>query len=167
MNRMQKNDLVEKLRSHLDQASLMLVVNLSGLNVNDTTNLRTKMRANGAYLKVLKNTLALRAVKEQPYEGISDWFKGEASIAYSQDPVIAAKILCEFSEKENDKVQVLGGYLDGKLLQKSDLISLSKLPSKDELRAKLLATISAPAQKIAMVIKEPLASLARVVSAKQ
>lgn len=165
MNRSKKEDLVQELRSNLDDASLMVIITASGLSVGEMTDLRFKMREQQAHFKVVKNTLAKIAVKDQPYCAIGNLFKGEASIAYSKDPIAAAKVLSEFI-KTNEKVKILGGYLDGKTLISQEIDALSKLPSKDELRAKILATIMAPAQYIARIIKEPSASLVRVIKAK-
>jgi large subunit ribosomal protein L10 len=140
------------------------VTSQSGLTVTEVTDLRDRMRSSGASYKVLKNTLARIAVKDTQCMGITDLLIGPTALAFSQDPVAAARVVVEFSEK-NEKIKVLGGCLGDKVLNANEVKALAKLPSLDELRAKLLGVIVAPATQIARIVQEPAAQLARVISA--
>lgn len=165
MNRTEKEDSVVHLRSHLQDSKLVVVTRPEGLTVAETTKLRFQMKEGEANFKVVKNTLARLAVQNTEMTGLEDWFKGATAIAYSKDPLAAAKVSVQFSEK-NDKLKIMGGFMDGKILNALEVKALAKLPSKDELRAKLIALINAPATKLVTLLKEPAAQIARVVSAK-
>lgn len=165
MDRTQKEALVADIRGRLESAAVVVVARQSGLTVEEVTQLRRDMRAANAEFKVLKNTLAQIAVKGTKLEGLTEMLSGPTALAYSSDPVAAAKTLVGFANK-NDKVQVVGGTLDGKVLKAADVKALATLPSLDELRSKIIAVISAPATKLAVLLKEPASRVARVVSAK-
>ncbi len=165
MDRSQKTELVSSMREALQKAKVVVVTQQLGLSVAEATTLRRQMRDSQAHFKVLKNTLAQLVVKDTPLEGISSLFKGPTAIAFSQDPVGAAKAAAKFAEK-NDKLVIIGGYMDGQILSPAAVKSLATLPSLDELRSMLIALVSAPATKLAILTKEPAARLARVLSAK-
>ena len=165
MNRTQKEELVGELKAKMADASLVVVTRQVGLTVAEVTELRCQMRSAGADFKVYKNTLAEIAVKETDASGLVEYLNGPTALAFSQDPLTAAKVAVKYA-KGNEKLEVLGGYMDGKVLSASDVKALSALPSLDELRAKLVGLISAPATKIAMVLKEPAARVARVLNAR-
>lgn len=165
MDRTQKEALVADIRARLESALVVVVARQSGLTVDEVTRLRRDMRAANAEFKVLKNTLAQIAVKGTKLEGLAEMLSGPTALAYSADPVAAAKALVNFANK-NDKIQVVGGALDGKVLKTADVKALATLPSLDELRSKIIAIISAPATKLATLLQEPGARVARVISAK-
>ena len=123
------------------------------------------MRAASAEFKVLKNTLAQIAVKETKLDGLTGMLVGPTVLAYSVDPIAAAKVLVTFANK-NDKIQFVGACLDGKVLNAAEVKALATLPSLVELRGMLIAVINAPATKLAILLKEPAARIARVISAK-
>lgn len=164
MDRSEKQNVVSSMRTNLQAAGLVVVTSQSGLTVKQVTDLRNKMRASGASYKVIKNTLARLAVKDTPYEGITNLLNGPTALAYSEDPVIAAKVVVEFSNS-NEKLKVLGGSLGDKVLDVNGVKALAKLPSLDELRGRLVGVIAAPATKIAQVLQAPAGQLARVFSA--
>jgi large subunit ribosomal protein L10 len=165
MNRTEKHDLVSQMRDVLQGASLVLVTQQSGLTVAEVTNLRRSMRENQAEFKVLKNTLAQIAVKDTALDGLTPLLKGPTALAYSADPIAAAKVIVKFANT-NDKLKVVGGYLNGQLLSEASVKALATLPSLDELRGTLIGLIQAPATKLARLAKEPGACVARVLSAK-
>lgn len=165
MNRTQKEESVAQLRSHLQASKLVVITRPEGLTVSETTDLRFQMKSCAADFKVIKNTLARLAVQDTEMQDLGDWFKGATALAYSDDPIAAAKISVQFSEK-NEKLKIIGGFMDGKVLSAADVKALAKLPSKDELRAKLIALINAPATKLVTLFKEPAAQMARILSAK-
>lgn len=164
MNREDKKDLVDTLRAELSDQSLLVVAQQNGLTVSQTQALRRKMREVGAKYKVAKNTLIRLAIADTAYDSIKDYLKGPTAIAYSKDPVAAAKAAVEFS-KTNDKLQVICGVLGDKFIDANGLKTLASLPSLDELRSKVIGVIQAPATKVAGVIAAPAAQLARVISA--
>ncbi len=165
MNRTEKHDVVSQMRDVLQNASLVLVTQQSGLTVDEVTGLRRSMRENQAEFKVLKNTLAQIAVKDTKLDGLTPMLKGPTALAYSADPIAAAKVVVKFANT-NDKLKVIGGFLDGQILSEASVKALATLPSLDELRAKLVGLLQAPATKIARLAKEPGASVARVIAAK-
>ena len=165
MNRTEKEESVVQLRSHLQASKLVVVTRPEGLTVAETTQLRFQMKEGDANFKVVKNTLARLAVEKTDMTDLGEWFKGATAVAYSDDPLAAAKVSVHFSEK-NDKLKIIGGFMDGKILSAVDVKALAKLPSKDELRAKLIALLNAPATKLVRLLKEPAAQIARVITAK-
>ncbi len=165
MNRNEKAELIETLQSTLSEAAAVVVTHQTGLTVAESSDLRGRMREAGAGFKVTKNRLTKIALQGTKYEDISDLFTGPTAMGTSADPVSAAKVLVNFA-KENDKLTVIGGSLDGKVLDKAGVEALAKLPSLDELRAKLVGLLNAPATQVARVTQAPAAKLARVIQAR-
>ena len=165
MDRMQKEALVADMRQRLESSTLVVVARQSGLTVDEVTKLRRDMRTEKAEFKVLKNTLAQIAVKGTKLEGLTGMLTGPTALAYSVDPIAAAKALVTFSNK-NDKIKVVGACLDGKVLNEAEVKALATLPSLEELRSKLIAVSSAPATQLAILLKDPAARVARVLAAK-
>jgi len=165
VDRSEKEKLVASLHKTLKSASLVVVTQQSGLTVAEASDLRRKMRAAGAGFKVAKNRLTRRALEGTSFRHLDSLFKGPTAIAYSADPVAAAKVVVEFSSK-NEKLKVIGGGLGEKPLDQNAVKALATLPSLPELRAKLLGTIAAPATRLATVIRAPASQLARVIDAK-
>lgn len=163
MNRSEKREAVTHLSDSLKNSSLVVVTQPKGLTVEESSALRSRMREGQASFHVVKNSLARIAAKEQGFEEISSSFKGPVALAFSKDPVSAAKVAVSYAE-ENPKLTVLSGLLDGKFLDATSIKALAKLPSLEELRAKILGVIMAPASKLARTIKEPSAQVVRVVS---
>ncbi len=164
MDRAQKEKLVASLNQDLKEAALVVVTQQAGLTVAEMTDLRRQMRAAGARFKVSKNRLTRRALDGTPFVQLSDLFKGPTAIAYSRDPVAAAKVAVEYANR-NEKLTIVGGSLGERKLGVADIKALATLPSLPEMRAKLLGTIAAPATRLATVIRAPAAQLARVLHA--
>lgn len=165
MDRAAKSELVSTLHEVFKDTGVVVVAHYAGMTVAQMTDYRQKVKAAGGKVKVAKNRLAKLALKDTPYSGISDLFKGPTVLAYSKDPIAAAKIAVTFA-KGNDKLVILGGAMGSTVLDAGGIKALADLPSLDELRAKLIGLLNAPATKIARTIKEPGAKLARVVQAK-
>lgn len=163
MNRTQKQELIANWRDQWQQAGLVVLVNQVGLTVSEMTDLRRKMRAENASFRIVKNTLAKIAITGTALEGLSPSFTGPVGVAFSQDPIAAAKVVEKFASS-NNKVKILGGFMDGQVLTQDNVKALAKLPSLDEQRSMLIGIISAPATKIARLLKEPGAQIARVLS---
>jgi len=164
LDRSEKEQLVSSLRQGFLESKLIIVAHQTGLTVDEVSGLRRQMREAGAQFKVAKNTLARLAVAGTQNEGINDLLSGPTALAYSKDPVAAAKISIKFANS-NDRFKVIGGILDGKVLSEKDVETLSKLPSLDELRARIVGIISTPATRIAGILQAPAGQLARVFSA--
>jgi large subunit ribosomal protein L10 len=141
-----------------------VVAQYAGLTVADMTSLRGKMRAAGGGVKVAKNRLVKRALQGTDAVHIADLFKGPTVIAYSNDPVAAAKVSVDFA-KTNEKLVILGGAMGKTNLNPDGVKALASLPSLDELRGKLVGMIATPATRIAQIVAAPAAQVARVVGA--
>lgn len=164
MDRSQKADSVAQLNAVFQEAGVVVVTRNLGMSVAQSTDLRSKMREAGASYKVAKNRLATLATKDTDYAGIADYLSGPTALAYSTDPVAAAKVAVDFA-KTTDKIEIVGGSMGGQLLDEAGVRALASMPSLDELRAKLVGLVNAPATKIAQVVNAPAAKLARVFGA--
>jgi len=164
MDRSQKADSVAYLNGVFSEAGAVVITRNLGLTVAQTTVLRTKMREAGATYKVAKNSLAKLAIQGTDYEGLGDFFTGPTAVSASADPVAAAKAIVEFA-KTTDKIEILGGGMGTHVLNVDGVKALATMPSLDELRAKLIGLIQAPATKIAQLTTAPAAKLARVFGA--
>jgi large subunit ribosomal protein L10 len=165
VNREQKKELIGSLNALLSQQTLLAVTVNKGLTVAEVQELRKRIRAAGAGFKVAKNRLARLALAGTKFEGLSDMLKGPTGIAFSKDPVAAAKVCAKFA-KDNDKLVIVGGSLDGQKMDAAQVQALATLPSLDELRGKIVGLLQAPATKIAGVLAAPAGQLARVLSAR-
>ena len=164
MDRSQKAESVASLNAVFSQAGVVVVTRNLGLTVAQSTELRTKIREAGATYKVAKNRLAKLAIQDTDYVGIGDFLTGPTALASSEDPVAAAKAVVEFA-KANDKIEIVGGSMGSQVLTPEGVKALASMPSLDELRAKLIGLVQAPATKIAQLSTAPAAKLARVFGA--
>jgi large subunit ribosomal protein L10 len=165
VNRQEKAELIETLQTTLNASSTVVVAHQVGMTVAESSDLRGKMREAGAGFKVTKNRIAKLALKGTRYEELEGMFTGPTAIGTSEDPVAAAKALVDFA-KGNDKLTIIGGSMDGKILDKAGVEALAKMPSLDELRGTLVGIIQAPAAKIARVTQAPAGKVARVIQAR-
>jgi large subunit ribosomal protein L10 len=159
-----KRELVGTLNTVFNETSVVVVAHYAGLTVADMQKLRAQMKQAGASVKVAKNRLAKIALEGTDVASIGNLLKGPTLLAYSSDPVAAAKVAVDFS-KTNDKLVILGGAMGKTALNTDGVKALATMPSLDELRAKLVGLIQAPATKIAQLSTAPAAKLARVFGA--
>ena len=164
MDRSQKAESVASLNAVFNEVGVVVITRNLGMSVAQSTVLRTKVREAGASYKVAKNRLAKLAAKDTAYEGIADLLTGPTAIATSVDPVAAAKAIVDFA-KTNDKIEIVGGSLGTVVLNAEGVKALATMPSLDEMRAKLIGLVQAPATKIAQLSTAPAAKLARVFQA--
>ncbi|HZG33842.1 50S ribosomal protein L10 [Sphingopyxis sp. YF1] len=164
MDRAEKAEAVSSLNATLSNAASVVVVRNLGLTVAQSTVLRQQMRDAGASFKVAKNRLAKIALEGTSYTGLGDLLTGPTAIASSTDPVAAAKVAVEFA-KTNDKLEIVGGGMGDTLLDVDGVKALASLPSLDELRAKIVGLVQAPATKLAQIAAAPAGQLARVFGA--
>ena len=164
MDRSQKADSVAQLSDVFNEAGVVVITRNLGMSVAQSTELRTKMRDAGASYKVAKNRLAKLALKDTDYTGLEEYLNGPTAIAYSTDPVAAARAAVDFA-KTTDKIEIVGGSMGAQKLDEAGVRALASMPSLDELRAKLVGLVNAPATKVAQVVNAPAAKLARVFGA--
>ena len=164
MDRTEKREFVASLAAVFAETSLVVVTRNNGLTVAEVTDLRRRMRANGVTFKVAKNRLANLALEGTRFDGIGPMLTGPTALAWSTDPVAAAKTAVEFA-KTNEKFVVIGGALGTQTLNADGIKALAELPSLDALRAGLLGMINTPATRIAGVLQAPAGQLARVFGA--
>ena len=164
MDRAQKTEAVAELNRTFNEVGVVVVTRNLGLTVAQSTELRIKMREAGATYKVSKNKLAKIALKDTDYAGLSDLLTGPVGLATSSDPVAAAKVVSDFA-KTNDKLEIVGGGMGATVLDVAGVNALASLPSLDELRAKIVGLVQAPATKLAQLTNAPASKLARVFAA--
>ena len=164
MDRSQKAESVASLNAVFNEVGVVVITRNLGMSVAQSTALRTKMREAGATFKVAKNRLAKLAIKDTDYAGIDEMLTGPTAIASSVDPIAAAKAVVDFA-KTTDKIEIVGGSMGAQVLNAEGIKALASMPSLDELRAKLVGLVQAPATKIAQLSTAPAAKLARVFGA--
>ena len=152
MKREEKQKLISALNAVFNAAALVVVTVNKGLTMAETTELRNAVRQDGASYKVTKNRLTKLALAGTPCESIQDLMTGATAIAYSSDNISAARAVVKMA-KNNDKLEVVGGVMDGKKIDVKTIQALAALPSLDELRGKLVGLLVAPAGAIARVAK--------------
>ena len=152
MNREEKTELLNTLHEVFSNAESVVITEYLGLTVAEADELRNKVRDAGASFRVTKNRIARLAVKDTKFKGLADLFKGPVAMAYANDPIAACKACVEFA-KNNEKLVIVGGALSDKALTLDEIKELAAIPSMDELRAKLVGLLQAPAAKLARVTK--------------
>lgn len=160
----QKQAMVSEVATKLQGAQSLIVAEYRGLNVERVTQLRSKARKSGVWLRVLKNTLARRAIKGTPFEKLSEQMVGPLMYGISQDPVAGAKVLSEFA-KENELFVIKAGAMPNAMMSAQDIKALAQLPSREELLAKLLGTMQAPVTKLVRTMNEVPSKFVRTLAA--
>jgi len=160
----QKQAMVSEVAAKLAGAQAVIVAEYRGLDVARVTQLRSRARKSGLYLRVLKNTLARRAVKGTPFEKLTDQMSGPLMYGIAQDPVAGAKVLSEFA-KENELFVIRGGAMPNAVMSAKDVKALALLPSRKELLAKLLGTMQAPVVKLVRTMNEVPGKFVRTLAA--
>lgn len=153
LNLEEKKAAVAEISAQVAESQAIVVAEYRGLEVGDMTALRAKARASGVYLRVLKNTLARRAVSETAFAGLADHMVGPLAYGMSSDPVAVAKVMNEFA-KSNDKFVVKAGAMANVMMSTKDIATLANLPSRDALLAKLLGTMQAPIAQFVRTLNE-------------
>ena len=153
LNRSEKAVVIEEVAARVATAKSIVLAQYRGLEVQHITGLRSQARKSGVYLRVLKNSLARRAVADSPFKGLADQMVGPLIYGISDDPVAAAKVLSEFA-RSNDKLVVMGGSLPDSVIDAAGVKALATMPSRDELIAKLMGTMQAPIAKFVQTLNE-------------
>ena len=160
----QKQATVSEVQTRLAGAQAVIVAEYRGLNVERVTQLRSKARKSGVYLRVLKNTLARRAIKGTPFEKLSEQMVGPLMYGISQDPVAGAKVLSEFA-KENEQFVIKAGAMPNAVMSVQEIKALAQLPSREQLLATLLGTLQAPMAKLVRTLNEVPGKFVRTLAA--
>lgn len=169
MERTVKIEAIADLKARFDKMTSAVFVDFTGMTVAEVHKLRNAFRQKGVEYKVVKNTLVKRALGDQPYaDTLSSSLKGVTAVAWSfEEPSAAARVIKDYA-KENEKLKIKAGLLDGRVLDSKAVENqLATLPSKDEARAMLLATLMAPAQQLVMLINTPASNFVRLMNAKK
>lgn len=164
MDRVRKEQVVADLKASFENVGALVVVHNQGLSASDMVELRQQIREAGGSFQVVKNTLLKLATVGTDYEALEDLFTGPTAVAYSEDPVAAAKVVSDFAD-ENEKLVIRGGALGAEIMDVSRVKALAKLPSLDELRAKILGMLNTPATRLACLAQAPGGQVARVINA--
>ena len=159
-----KKEVVAEVSARLAKAQSIVLAEYRGLPVEEITRLRAKARASGVYLRVLKNTLARRAVQGTPFEKLADQMVGPLAYGISNDPVAAAKVLHAYA-KANEKLVIRGGAMPNQVLSAKEVGSLATMPSREELFAKLLGTMQAPIARFVQTLNQVPGTFVRTLAA--
>ena len=164
LNLEEKKEVVAEVSARVAKAQAIVIAEYRGLPVGNVTQLRARARASGVYLRVLKNSLARRAVQGTPFEKLAQHMVGPLAYGISEDPVAAAKVLHGYS-KENDKLVIKGGAMPGQLMTAKEVGALATLPSREELLAKLMGTLQAPVAKLVQTLNQVPGKFVRTLAA--
>jgi len=159
-----KKEVVAEVSARLADAQTVVLAEFRGLKVEAITVLRARARKDGVYLRVLKNTLARRAVQGTPFEKLSDQMVGPLAYGISKDPVAAAKVLHAYA-RENDKLVIKGGAMPNYLMSAKEVGNLATMPSREQLLATLLGTMQAPVAKFVQTLNEVPSKFVRTLAA--
>ena len=165
LNLEQKQAVVAEVSEQVSRAQAIVLAEYRGLPAGNMTELRKRARTSGVYLRVLKNTLARRAVAETPFAGLTDQMVGPLFYGISSDPVAVAKVLHEFSRENVDKFTIKGGAMPNAVMNPQQVAELAKMPSREQLLATLMGTMQAPVAKLARTMNEVPAKFARTLAA--
>ncbi len=166
MDRNQKEASVEELEGIFSNAGSVVMAHYTGMTVAEMTELRAKLREQGGTFKVVRNRLAKIALQGKPGEGAADLFTGPVAIAYSEDFVAAPKVLVDYA-KSNDKLVILGGFMDEEVFDSQGIDALSKMPTREELLATIAARLTGQASQVAQRVMAPGQNLAGAIAVIQ
>lgn len=152
MNRDDKTQLLSELNKLFSDSEIVVVSHYKGLTVKEVSDLRDNIRKAGAGFRVTKNRITRLALKDTKFENLADMFKGPTAIAFANDPISACKACVEFA-KTNEKLVIIGGAMGTGVLSLAEINKLATIPSMDELRAKIIGLLQAPAAQLARVTK--------------
>ena len=169
MNKEKKQDYIKEMTTQLDSSEAVIVTHYQGLTMNQLDDLRERMREHGIQFKITKNRITKIAIKETPVKDLEKYFTGPTAAAISSDPITTAKILTKFAKSHN-KLKIVAGFMDGKVLDQKEVAIIATLPSLEEARAKIVGILATPAQKLVSILLAPgskIANLARAKSLKK
>ncbi|GHT98862.1 50S ribosomal protein L10 [Alphaproteobacteria bacterium] len=165
MEKGKKPEVIARIKKSFCESEAIFVVNQNKMTVSGTEQLRKQLREVESSYLVCKNTLARLAVKDTSFECVLPHLGGQTALVFSKNITGSAKVIHEYASKNEGKIVILCGGYSGNLLSAADVVTLAKLPSMDELRARVIAVIQTPARRMATLLQAPAAQIARVLSA--
>jgi large subunit ribosomal protein L10 len=164
MSKEAKKNYVEEMKKSFTENESVMIAQYQGLNVNELDTLRKELRDKGILFKITKNRITKIAIKETSKKDLEKYFIGPTAAA-SSDPISTAKILTKFS-KSNNKLKIVAGFMDGKVLDEKEVSVIATLPSLEEARAKIVGILASPAQKLVSILLAPGSKIANLARAK-
>ena len=165
MNKESKKNYIEEMKKVFSSSDAVMIAQYQGLNVKELDSLRKQLREKGILFKITKNRITKIALKDSPCKDLEKFFKGPTAAAMSSDPITSAKILTNFAKTHN-KLKIVAGFMDGKVLDQKQVAVIATLPSLEEARAKIVGILSAPAQKLVSILLAPGSKIANLARAK-
>jgi len=165
MNKEAKKNYVKEMKENFTANESVMIAQYQGLNVTELDELRKELRDKGILFKITKNRITKIAIKETPVKDLEKYFTGPTAAAISSDPITTAKILTKFA-KSHDKLKIVAGFMDGKVLDQKEVAIIATLPSLEEARAKIVGILATPAQKLVSILLAPGSKIANLARAK-
>ena len=165
MSKENKKNYIEEMKKNFSANNSVMIAQYQGLNVNELDELRKQLREKGILFKITKNRITKIAIKETPVKDLEKYFSGPTAAALSSDPITTAKILTKFSKTHN-KLKIIAGFMDGKVLDQKEVAIIATLPSLEEARAQIVGILSSPAQKLVSILLAPGSKIANLARAK-
>ena len=165
MNKEAKKNYIEEMIKNFTANESVMIAQYQGLNVTELDELRKELRDKGILFKITKNRITKIAIKETPVKDLEKYFTGPTAAAISSDPITTAKILTKFA-KSHDKLKIVAGFMDGKVLDQKEVAIIATLPSLEEARAKIVGILATPAQKLVSILLAPGSKIANLARAK-
>ena len=165
MNKEAKKNYVEEMKKNFSSNESVMIAQYQGLNVTELDELRKELREKGIIFKITKNRITKIAIKETPVKDLEKYFTGPTAAAISSDPISTAKILTKFA-KSHDKLKIVAGFMDGKVLDQKEVAIIATLPSLEEARANIVGILATPAQKLVSILLAPGSKIANLARAK-
>ena len=165
MNKQAKKNYVEEMKKNFTSNDSVMIAQYQGLNVTELDELRKELRNKGILFKITKNRITKIAIKETQVKDLEKYFTGPTAAAISSDPITTAKILTKFA-KSHEKLKIVAGFMDGKVLDQKEVAIIATLPSLEEARAKIVGILASPAQKLVSILLAPSSKIANLARAK-
>ena len=165
MNKESKKNYIKEMKKNFESNDSVMIAQYQGLNVVELDELRKELRENGILFKITKNRITKLALKDSPVKDLEKYYIGPTATALSSDAITTAKILTKFA-KTHDKLKIVAGFMDGKVLDQKEVAIIATLPSLDEARAKIVGILAAPAQKLVSILLAPGSKIANLARAK-
>ena len=165
MNKEAKKNYVEEMKKNFSSYESVMIAQYQGLNVKELDELRKELRDKGILFKITKNRITKIAIKDTPVKELEKFFTGPTAAALSSDPISTAKILTKFA-KSHDKLKIVAGFMEGKVLDQKEVAIIATLPSLEEARAKIVGILATPAQKLVSILLAPGSKIANLARAK-
>ena len=165
MSKESKKNYIQEMKKNFNDSKAVLIAQYQGLKVNELDELRKQLREKDIMFKVTKNRITKLALKDTPIKDLEKFFTGPTAAALSSDAITTAKILTKFA-KSHDKLKIVAGYMDGKVLDEKEVSIIATLPSLEEARAKIVGILATPAQKLVSILLAPGSKIANLARAK-